>query len=648
MSRPIIEKLPIELANLIAAGEVVERPASVVKELVENSIDANSTVIHIDLMEYGIKKITILDNGYGMTESDIEIAILSHATSKIKKQEDLFAISTLGFRGEALPSICSVSKMKITSSIDGYNGICKLYQAGVCFDSKQVSFIKGTQIEVSDLFYNTPARLKHLSSNQVELSHIISLVNRFALANPYISFILSNNGKVLFSSTGDGDYLMIIRSVYGQEVAKNMLYFEGNNELYKIKGYTSSNSAFRSNRNSITLIINKRVVKNLSLVYAITDAYKTYLPIGKYPISIVEIEADESLVDVNVHPTKQEVRFTDEHSLKELITKTLMQTLQSVELVYQQSLSPDKVEVKEFDKPILKTETKLEKNENHKLTYDWDDFESSSPLVKKDSQKYEYELDNQRSQLAKTYSSNVTTVEKDEQIDTQQNFSYEVEESHFSNELDYQKEMVEQQSFELRETTQSFFKSMKYLGQYNKTYLLLEKDDDLYLLDQHAGMERYMYEFISKKFKEDTPHIIEPLFPLKVEVPLYEVELVLSKQTEFEKLGIYFEHFGSNIFLIRKLPIWIPENLQIELITDMINYIVNNQKTNKAVLYDNLAKMLSCKKSIKANMHILDVEVKSLLEKLDQCQNPFTCPHGRPTIIKFTKTEIEKLFKRIV
>lgn len=647
MDRPIIEKLPIDLTNLIAAGEVVERPASVVKELVENSIDAKATVIRIDLVEYGIKKITVLDNGYGMTENDIDLAVLPHATSKIKKQEDLFAITTLGFRGEALPSISSVSKMKITSSIDGYKGICKMYQAGVCIESKQVPFTKGTQIEVNDLFYNTPARLKHLSSNSIELSHIVALVNRFALANPSIGFILSNNGKVLFSTNGDDEYLMIIRSVYGQDVAKNMLYFEDTNGLYKIKGYTSSNSAFRSNRNSITLIINKRIVKNLSLIYAITDAYKTYLPVGKYPISIVEIEAEESLVDVNVHPTKQEVRFTDEYSLKELITKTLVKTLQSVELVYQQSLSSSKVQVKEIPPLVLEPKSISKKRENLKSNYDWDDFEDATPIVNKDNQKQINDLDNQKnleSEIAVHQSVMKTTRTTDEDPI----FAYEMENPKPTNQIDYQDHIVEQQTFEFRENTESFFSSMQYLGQYNMTYLLLEKEGDLYLLDQHAGMERYMYEFISSKFKEETPQTIELLIPLKIEVPLYEVELVLSKQNEFEKMGIYFDHFGSNVFLIRQLPTWIPEQLQLEFISDIIHYLINNQKVNKSILYDTLAKLLSCKKSIKANMHILDVEVYSLLEKLDHCQNPFTCPHGRPTIIKFTKYEIEKMFKRVV
>ncbi len=635
MSRPIIEKLPIELSNLIAAGEVVERPASVVKELVENSIDAFANVVRIDLIDYGLKKITIIDNGIGMSEDEISLAVLPHATSKIKSKDDLFSINTLGFRGEAIPSINSVSKMQITSSIDGYNGVCKSYKAGECYQTKNVSFTKGTMIEISDLFFNTPARLKHLSSPQIELSHIISFVNRCALANRNISFTLSNNGKIIFSTSGDDDCKMIIRNIYGLDVAKNMLEFSNSNGIYQINGFTSSNSVFRSNRNSISVIVNKRVIKNLSLTYAITDAYKTYLPIGKYPITILYITADESLVDVNVHPTKQEVRFTDEYNLKELVAKTIIDCLKKVELVYSQNLESSADIITSEKNVVLNKSIVLEKKDDYKnfntqsKSYEWNDFIPSKPVV------------------------NIIEEQNDLSNDSD-TFSYEINNGSYQNmektdiDINYKKEVVEQVSFEFRDEENKFFSSMNYIGQYNKTYLLLEKDDNLYLLDQHAGMERYMYELIKKEFANDKVLTTELIIPIKIEIPLYEIELVLNKKDEFVKLGIDYDYFGSNVLLIRKIPTWIPEKLKEEFISDIINYIVNNQKITKEILKDNLAKMLSCKKSIKANMNILDLEVKTLLEKLDMCVNPFTCPHGRPTIIKFSKYEIEKLFKRVI
>ena len=622
MNRPIIKKLPTELANLISAGEVVERPASVVKELVENSIDANATVIRIELFDAGIKKVSIIDDGCGMTEDDINLAVLPHATSKIATADDLFSIATLGFRGEALPSISSVSKVTISSSIDGYSGIQKKYVAGTIKETKNISFPKGTAIEVEDLFFNTPARFKHLSNASTELSHILSFVNRCSLAYPNIAFILSNNSKVLYATTGDGDYAMIIRSIYGHEVAKNMISFEDSNGMYKIHGFTSTNSVFRSNKNSITMMINNRIIKNNNLTFAITDAYKSTLPIGKYPITILMIDADTRLVDVNVHPTKQEVRFTDEYELRRLITKAIINALSSIEMVYSQEIKPT---TNVYEKTILEKNKKIE----------WDDFVVSSPLPAKDSMVKEEPF---------TY--------KDGEIkndDLDEDFNYEFDEPIVSKPIPILKEETyEQPTFELRSENHSFFKDMKYIGQYNKTYLLLEKDDNLYLLDQHAGMERFMYEMISSKLNESTPETYELMIPLKMELPAYEINLVLEKEDEFAKLGITFEQFGTNTLLIRNIPVWIPSDLQSEYLNDIFSNVINNKKANRSVILDELAMTMSCKKSIKANMNISLEEVNELLRKLDECKNPFTCPHGRPTIIKFTKYEIEKLFKRVI
>lgn len=627
MNRPVIKKLPIELANLISAGEIVERPASVVKELVENSIDANASVIRIELIDAGIKKINVIDDGCGMSEEDINLAILTHATSKISSINDLFSIATLGFRGEALPSISSVSKVSISSSIDGFNGVQKKYKAGILQESKKIAFSKGTSIEVEDLFFNTPARFKHLSNSSTELSHILSFINRCSLAYPNIAFILSNNAKVIYSTTGDGDYAMIIRGIYGHEVAKNMISFSGNNGMYKIQGFTTSNSVFRSNKNCLTLMINNRIIKNNNLIFAITDAYKSMLPVGKYPITILMIEAGTRLVDVNVHPTKQEVRFTDEFELRKLITKTISDALSSIEMVYSHDLQST---IGVYEKPIIAEAKKI----------DWDNLPTSTPesVVEKKSE-----------EKSKVIFSDSTADSID---DSDIEFNYE-----FSN-SDYTKSnksteanktyIYEQSTFDLRDENHSFFKDMKYIGQYNKTYLILEKNDNLYLLDQHAGMERFMYEMILDKLNQPVLETYELIVPIRIELPIYEINLAVENVSEFSKMGIVFEQFGSNTLLIRNVPAWIPSDLQTEYLNEIFSNILNNKKANRAVILDELAKILSCKKSIKANMDISQVEANELLNKLDECKNPFTCPHGRPTIIKFTKYEIEKLFKRVI
>lgn len=478
------------------------------------------------------------------------------------------------------------------------------------------------------MFFNTPARFKHLSNASTELSHILSFVNRCSLAYPNIAFILSNNSKVLYATTGDGDYAMIIRSIYGHEVAKNMISFEDSNGMYKIHGFTSTNSVFRSNKNSITMMINNRIIKNNNLTFAITDAYKSTLPIAKYPITILMIDADTRLVDVNVHPTKQEVRFTDEYELRRLITKAITNALSSIEMVYSQEIKPT---TNVYEKSILEKNKKIE----------WDDFVVSSPLPAKDSMVKEEPFTYKDDEIKKS-----NKIEND---DLDEDFNYEFDEPIVSKPNPILKEETyEQPTFELRSENHSFFKDMKYIGQYNKTYLLLEKDDNLYLLDQHAGMERFMYEMISSKLNESTPETYELMVPLKMELPAYEINLVLEKEDEFAKLGITFEQFGTNTLLIRNIPVWIPSDLQSEYLNDIFSNVINNKKANRSVILDELAMTMSCKKSIKANMNISLEEVNELLRKLDECKNPFTCPHGRPTIIKFTKYEIEKLFKRVI
>lgn len=622
MNRPKIIELSPELSNMIAAGEVVERPMSVVKELVENSIDAFASVVRIDLMNSGLDKISVTDNGLGMTADDIDLAIKPHATSKIKLASDLFSISTLGFRGEALPSIASISKMTITSSINGYEGCFKRYHAGKIVEEGKTSFPKGTKIEVTDIFFNTPARYKNLSSEQVELSHIVGLVNKFSMIYPEISFILTNNTKILFSTDGSNNFDLIISEIYGTDTAKHMIRFEGHSSLYKISGYTSSNSVYRSNKNAIVVMINKRLIKNQNLVYAITDAYKTYLPIGKYPVTILEIDADPSYVDVNVHPTKQEVRFTDERELRYLITKTISEALNSVNMVYSPSVNQNVKKVETVvNEPIYKEEYKTKKQ------FSWDDFEVAKPIEK----------DNYKVEEKESYV---------EQVSEEDEFSYE-----FPN--NYEEKIVEEekyieQSIEFKEEKEQFFSNMNYIGQYNKTYLLLEKNDNLYLIDQHAAMERVMYEKILNSFRNTKNDSYELMIPLKVELSNDEIRLLENKSEELIRLGIDFDLFGQNTIVIRSLPLWVIRGHEREFVYDIIDGLLNDKSQDRSVVYDELAKLMSCKKSIKANMSILYEEVNALLNDLDHCVNPYTCPHGRPTVVNFSKYDIEKLFKRVM
>lgn len=614
MSLPTINELSKEIANLISAGEVVERPASVVKELVENAIDAAASIIKVELINSGIKKISVLDNGFGMTKDQIPVAIKPHATSKIKTSEDLFNIATLGFRGEALPSIQSVSKMKITSSTDGVNGYFYQYKSNDLIAEGVTPMPIGTKVEVENLFFNTPARLKHLSTESVELSHITTLINRIALANPNISFTLINNNKTVYQTDGTNDLISLMGQTYGIDVARNLIKFENKNDLYHIKGYTTTNNVFRSNKNYINIVINNRIIRNLNILFAVTDAYKSIIPVGKYPITLLEIECDPSLIDVNVHPTKLEIRFTDELILREMITSTIGKALYKTELVYEAVEKDIKQEIPVIDDNPFVTVIKEDEPEilkEESIETLWDEFDE-------DNNSSELEDDDDYDDI-------------DDDLDDEDEFELETK--------------VEVQRVEFQE---SIFDTLTYIGQYHKTYLLFDGGTDLYLIDQHAAMERCMYEKIKKSFETESNQSYELLVPFKLEFSVSEIPLINEKETDLNKLGIKFEPFGGTTIIIREIPLWIPKNLEIEFISDIINHLINNQNVSKSVMYESLAKKLSCKKSIKANTFILESEVKELINNLKQCQMPYTCPHGRPTLVKISTYEIEKMFKRVI
>lgn len=625
-----ITKKPIlvlsnELANMISAGEVVERPVSVVKELVENAIDAGSSKIKIDLLDSGLKYISVSDDGIGMTKDEMPVALQRHATSKIASKHDLFSISSLGFRGEALPSIASVSKFRITSSTDGISGYFYEYVNLEIKDEGLIASKKGTKIEVNDLFYNTPARYKHLSNLSQELSNIMAFVNRLAIAYPSISFTVINNGKVILQTQGDNNIENVVSNVYGNDVARNLIKFNNKNSLYQISGYTTKNSVFRSNKNSINIIVNKRIIRNQQIIYAITDAYKSILPVGKYPITILEIETDPTLIDVNVHPSKLEIRFTEEYELRRLISRTISDALSNVDLIYEE---PIKLEFDE--EPILEVgKTKPSENSfqprTDKLNINdiWASFneesinnidEDDDDLIEEDFDFGEYDIQ--------------IPVKKEENVEIKQTEKFE------------QVKIIDNQRM--------LFSDLHYIGQYNKTYLLLENNNDLYLIDQHASMERYMYEKILKALNDETVMTYELLVPITIELNSSDIIVLENKLPELEKLGIKAELFGNTSLIIREIPTWIPKDLEVEYIHDIINHLLINHKTGKMVMYDSLAKTMSCKKSIKAHMAITEQEVKELLAKLDSCKMPYTCPHGRPTLVKITLYEIEKMFKRVI
>ena len=576
-----IIQLNDDLSNLIAAGEVVENMASVVKELVENSIDAESKNVKIDLLDNGLNEIKVTDDGIGMSKDDMQMCFKRHATSKIKTSHDLYHISTLGFRGEALPSIASVSHVEIISS-EGEIGHRLFLLKGEVKESESYAPRKGTSISVRYLFYNTPARLKHLKATSTELSYIVDYINKIALSHPEISFTLTNNNKTLFKTSGSNDYLKVLSNIYSIDIIKNMVFFENENTLFNVKGYLTKPEFTRSTRTHITIIVNNRMIKNSKIINAVVDGYKTYLPIGKYPIVFIKIDMDPLLIDVNIHPQKLEVKFTEQRLLVRLISDTINDRLKSLLLI-----------------PEIK-EKKPEPYKYDKLNLVSNDSEPS--LVKEDFVAF---ID-EKVKSKKTFS-NVDDKEKNKKIPM-----------------------------------------MEYIGQYLGTYLIAQNEEGLFLIDQHAAAERIRYENYYKAMS--TIDIInqELIIPITLDLSNNEVIALTDKMSKLEPLGVKAIINKYNGIDITHVPTWFNEGFERIYTEEIIKYILDGKDVTLGDIRDSLAKNLSCKHSIKANKYINLNEINKLLFDLERCDNPYTCPHGRPVIIKFTQNDVEKMFKRVM
>ena len=579
-----IKVMDINLSNKIAAGEVVETLMNVVKELVENSIDAESTSIKINLEDAGTKEISVSDDGVGMSREDATNCLKRHATSKLYKDDDLFHIDTLGFRGEALPSIASVSKMTIETS-DQEEGTTVIINGGVIESVTPSSLRSGTKITVKDIFYNTPARLKYLKNLHTELANITSYVNKMALSYPNIKFTLINNEKTLLNTDGSGNLLKVINSIYGLDVTKKMIKITGENSDYDINGYISYPEVNRSSRNFITIFVNGRYIRNNNIIKTILEGYHTYLPIGRYPVVVINIETDPTIVDVNVHPTKMDIKFSKQEELQELLQKTITNALLKLVLV-----------------PEIKSSEKVVSN------------------IEK-----------------------ITTINKDLDFKSQEEIKPEYEEIT----IDFN--MQEQPSLynnDFQETKKEKVQKIMPVGIIHNTYIVGENDEGMHIIDQHAAQERINYEKYKKELGKETKELTEVLIPIKLEFTNEEFLELKDKKSIIENIGITYEEFGQNTIVIRKHPKWLNPRYITESLRKIIEIIIKENDFSKEKFNEKIAINLSCKMAIKANDYISLEEAEKLLETLLKCQNPYTCPHGRPTIINYTFYELEKLFKR--
>ncbi|MGM9926332.1 MAG: DNA mismatch repair endonuclease MutL [Bacillus sp. (in: firmicutes)] len=639
-----IIQLSDDLSNKIAAGEVVERPASVVKELTENSIDANSTIIEIEIEEAGLKTIRIIDNGDGIENDDVLKAFSRHATSKIKNENDLFRIRTLGFRGEALPSIASVSMLELKSSTGEEAGTHVVLQGGKLISTSSCSARKGTEITVSDLFFNTPARLKYVKTVHTELGNITDVVNRLALAHPEVSFRLTHNGNSLLRTSGNGDVRAVLAAIYGMNIAKKMIFVSAESLDFRLKGYISYPECTRASRNYMSLMINGRYIKNFLLSKAIIEGYHTLLPVGRYPIVLLDIEMDPLIVDVNVHPAKLEVRLSKEQELMELITNTI---------------------VKAFKKEVLIPSTPEEKK----------------PKVKPNSEQVSFSLESSYeppSRLEKqVISAFASTIREDGAkvverpiVPPIQPLPIEREpvvipQSIVEGKLainDYE-ELDEDIEFDVEETEQmeqvapidkevirdvSRIPTLYPIGQLHGTYILAQNENGLYMIDQHAAQERIKYEYYREHVGQVRNELQDMLVPITLQYSLDESIKIKENMEVLKEVGLFLEDFGHNTFIMRSHPQWFPQGNEQEIIESIIDQLLQMKKVDIKKLREEAAILMSCKASIKANHHLRPDEISALLDTLRKCEDPFTCPHGRPIIIHYSTRDIEKMFKRIM
>ena len=704
-----INILSAELSNKIAAGEVVERPSSVVKELVENSIDAGSTNIKIIIKEFGIQQIRIIDNGSGISNDDLARAFLRHATSKISADYDLFHIETLGFRGEALASISSVSKVVIKSCAGEAQGKMLVLEGGKIVSEEYYAPIKGTDLSVENLFYNTPARLKYLRNPHTEQANITNIIHKFALSYPNVAFELHVDGKITFKTYGDGDVHKILSRIYNMGVARNMIEFSGKNDDYKVFGYISVPEETRASKNYINIFINGRYIKNYGIQNAIIDAYGTLLMINRYPLCVINIEMNPILLDVNVHPTKQEVRLSKEAELIRLIKEVIAERLSNYTYIPQgmnnvlTKKEKAKIEKINFldeldnkfgdleDKNIFSEDQKEpEVNIEDESSFSGNQEESTSHIIQEDKFLFGGDLltgsreekisvqskensFNQRSKTQKiksalpdlSYSSHPRDNRNKfgdkptkKEIENFMNFSKKEDNVSYNNQTEevvsdvvkddsHFNEIKDVKIVQDDDTKVRTLPDLKVLAQIFKTYILSEADNKLFLIDQHAAAERYNYEKLQREFIERKNYKKQMLIPLMFDFSVEEAAEVRNNLEKFEELGIVFEEFGDNSYVVREFPGWIEEDEE-QMIKIIVEKVLRNNNITFNELRNDAIAMASCKMSIKANQVLTDVEMNKVISDLYECKNPFTCPHGRPIITKMEKKDLEKMFKRIV
>lgn len=604
-----IHVLSEHLTNMIAAGEVVERPAGIVKECVENSIDAGATVIEVEAFQGGIERIVITDDGCGMDHEDAHLAFMRHATSKMHSEEELFNIQTMGFRGEALPSIASVAQVELQTS-NGEEGTLLRYNYGSLDVDEKCNCPRGTKLDVSGLFIKTPARFKHLKSTSYEFSVIADLMNKMALSHPDIRFQLSHDGRVVFQTSGNGNIQEILYQMYGKEVAQNAIHFEGSNEDFHIHGYAIQPKINRATKYFMFLTLNTRLIRSVAIQKAILDAYSDYMPPNRFPIVVLQMDSDTQLVDVNVHPNKWEVRLSKQGEMLDLIKKTIQDALNA----------------------SLKT-VSVSKPEKKSVIFEQPEIQYSYPV------KPHLKEDKTIEQSFQNYKPIKETIVEEKRIYEEKKIP----------EIKIQEEPISYPLPKVVETNDKgpeFFKHLQVLAQLHDSYILCSNEEGLVIVDQHAAQERYHYEQLNEKLLVQCTNKQPLMVPIQLDVSsnVLAQYMTINEKTAF--FGIEFEPFGTDQLILREIPLWFHDVDQKQFLQDLLDYFVENQDVDMAKLRKHMIATMACHSSIRFNRPLSMQEMEQVILDLQKCKQPYHCPHGRPTVIVMSDGELRKEFER--
>ena len=642
-----IQLLDQKTIDNIAAGEVIERPASVVKELVENAVDANANAITVEIKDGGMTLIRVTDNGIGIPKDQVKTAFLRHATSKIRSVEDLLSVSSLGFRGEALSSISAVAQVElVTKTAESFSGVSYKIYGGEEEAFDDIGAPDGTTFLVKNLFYNTPARRKFLKSATTEAGYVEQMMVHIALSHPEISFKFIHNNKNKIYTSGNGKVKDIIYHIYGRDVAGALIPLEAQNEDVKVTGFVAKPYVSRGNRNYESYFINGRYIKSSIIYKAIEEGYRTFTMKHRYPFVCLDFKIDQELLDVNVHPTKMEIRFRNGREIYELVVDAVRAALLQKDLV-QDVLreTPKKKELpktKEVKKPEP-FEVNRRKEEVQKVDQQGQGVQQQ---VEKQRQAVQQQIEKPSHPVKKTLTASESS--KNTKKPTYAGLNYNTQKKEFPQ---YKTDELSSNQMTLREDPVFSVQARpdrKILGQLFKTYWLIESEDQLFIMDQHAAHEKVNYERLMKNFKEKEIYSqrLEP--PMVVTVSMTEAEALTRYKDAFAGLGFTIESFGGNEYCIREVPANLYGIGERDLFMELLDAVSQENGTLDTEVIASKIATMACKMSIKGNQRVSLMEVEHLLDELMKLENPYQCPHGRPTIIKMSKYEIDKKFKRIV